>query len=1023
MTPMRLLFLLWFGGLGAALGIAEPVVFVDPLVTGASPETAALVQREFSRALDQWSDDSTAPTIARASSVLSAVPAVTTNVSFGEGSLTAVQVFSAPGASSRTRVFTVPWPTNDLPLLFRRVDQALLRTPSEGGLAPGPQLVDSLSLSSILGTDLPVDPSVLFPAGLALRSDGHLFVAAYATVLEFDDSWRVVNLPAKPLTDEGVGTLASGVFVSPGGTLFVRAQAGGEVDSFAPGSSRYRRWTVKTSSTDTLGVFPDGSLFVASTSKKVVVYREKDPDTLDLSGLVPYASAVAAGPENTLWVVDAASGAIKIVLPNGQLQDVLFPDLAPGTGVRKLLVEPNGSFLVLSTGDLRAFDRGGRLRWVYDGTKDAAGVNFALLTDFAADPGSPFLFAVDAGTRRILRFADPGRLTASEKTLAALTQQLRRHPNQTDLEKAIAQAYADEGAFDQAVASLDGYLGDNPEDAEAQDLGIHWRVTLGKHRVEEEVAEVRKRLQRWGPETARDAYVRGMKTLEGLQAVVPDDPEVRAQKTALKTLFAQAEAQDRATGAVPQVVSVELGGLFPSLMQVYLSKSPGTMTVKNTLAEPLQGLRVDFFLPPYMDSPAQGTEVPPLAPGGSAVLSVPVALNPKALELEEDSLLEAQMTVRYSTSQGPQAFSVTRPVTLYRRTAITWDVTAKLAAFITPNEQTVDVLAHRLVKDSPDDGPLSPGFLRAVTLVSGLGAIPLRYVPNPHTPISQVLGNHRVVDTVRFPRTTLLYESGDCSDTTALTASILEAAGIPTAIVTTPGHVFLAFDPGEAEDQKWLFQGPGYETLEAGGELWIPIETTVLAQGFMEAWRTASGLVKTYRETKDFEFIPLQGVRALYPPLALPPATLSIRTPDRGQTLALVDRALATLNTDVYRALLSNLERGRTGLAGRALSRQNNRIGILMGRFGPFNDANAVFESIVQTDPTFVPAYINGANLALEHGNRARATELASRAQAVAPDSAAVAYLIRQIGVSGRPEKDTAQGRATGEMRLNWPVE
>ena len=82
----------------------------------------------------------------------------------------------------------------------------------------------------------------------------------------------------------------------------------------------------------------------------------------------------------------------------------------------------------------------------------------------------------------------------------------------------------------------------------------------------------------------------------------------------------------------------------------------------------------------------------------------------------------------------------------------------------------------------------------AAALAEALGALPLAYVPDPASPIAEALGRGEAVDTVRFPRSTLAYPGGDCDDTTALLESALEAAGIGTAIVATPGHVLLAFD-------------------------------------------------------------------------------------------------------------------------------------------------------------------------------------------------------------------------------------
>jgi hypothetical protein len=72
---------------------------------------------------------------------------------------------------------------------------------------------------------------------------------------------------------------------------------------------------------------------------------------------------------------------------------------------------------------------------------------------------------------------------------------------------------------------------------------------------------------------------------------------------------------------------------------------------------------------------------------------------------------------------------------------------------------------------------------------------------------------------------TLLRKAGDCDDTTVLLASALESAGIRTAVLTTPGHIFLAFDTGESVPAAAVLAAPPLELLSIEGSSWIPLET------------------------------------------------------------------------------------------------------------------------------------------------------------------------------------------------------
>ena len=203
---------------------------------------------------------------------------------------------------------------------------------------------------------------------------------------------------------------------------------------------------------------------------------------------------------------------------------------------------------------------------------------------------------------------------------------------------------------------------------------------------------------------------------------------------------------------------------------------------------------------------------------------------------------------------------------MHRRSALIWDDNAKLASFITPNEDVVAGFALRVLAGLEDAGgagggrgasggrgaipagiaSVSPRMLRAMRLADAMGRYGINYVEDPRSPFSEVHGAQQAVDTVRFPRQTLYYRSGDCDDTSALLASLYEAAGLDTAIVTTPGHVMIAVDTQEPVSNAWMFETSGTMAIPHDGTLWIPVETTVVNRGFAVAWQEGTHLVRRH---------------------------------------------------------------------------------------------------------------------------------------------------------------------------------
>ncbi len=183
---------------------------------------------------------------------------------------------------------------------------------------------------------------------------------------------------------------------------------------------------------------------------------------------------------------------------------------------------------------------------------------------------------------------------------------------------------------------------------------------------------------------------------------------------------------------------------------------------------------------------------------------------------QEDMAVQAQVTVTWSTGAEEQTTSRVSSATLYRNTALTWDDTRKISSYITPNEATVSGFAARALSGASSSAPrprLSRSLLQAIRICDALGAYGITYVQNLDAPFSRALGKAEIIDAVHFPRITLQNRTGDCSDTTALLCSLLESVGIRTAAITTPGHIFCAFDTDEPSESAQYLKSDSLEVI------------------------------------------------------------------------------------------------------------------------------------------------------------------------------------------------------------------
>lgn len=223
-------------------------------------------------------------------------------------------------------------------------------------------------------------------------------------------------------------------------------------------------------------------------------------------------------------------------------------------------------------------------------------------------------------------------------------------------------------------------------------------------------------------------------------------------------------------------------------------------------------------------------------------------LSDACLELTEDRPVEVRVEVRDVRNEARRRAVKSANTLLYGRNEIRLDDVAKLAVFVTPTNLTVRRFAETAIQEAeraPWEFSAPPNVKRALSLFAALQD--LAYGHDPNLPRES-----GTLDAVHYPAELLTrlralqFEErpvGDCDDSTVLVCALFESVGIPTALVQTPGHVFMAFDPGgisleEAQRRTW-----DEYILPIDGNAWIPLETTALGKGFAAAWR--EGLEQT----------------------------------------------------------------------------------------------------------------------------------------------------------------------------------
>ncbi len=396
-------------------------------------------------------------------------------------------------------------------------------------------------------------------------------------------------------------------------------------------------------------------------------------------------------------------------------------------------------------------------------------------------------------------------------------------------------------------------------------------------------------------------------------------------------------------------------------MQSYYVKNPiGRVEIINTEKNSLTELQVSFFQAGYMDSPTPAATVPEMAAGERITVELPASFNEQVFTTEGITPLTGEIIASYK-SRG-RAAEQKQPVTydLHDKTAVTWDDDRKVAAFITPADSALRNYASyiRQVCKEQTLAAYSEPLQLAIQVFDALGEAGILYQADPTLPFTKVQGNPMVVDSISLPRDTLKRTTGDCDDLTVLFCSLLETAGMETAFITVPGHIYAAFNTKLAGAEYGKLHPDRSMSINLDGQLWVPVEITLIGRtGFPEAWR------KGVEEWKEHEaqpekrgFYPTRTAQEIYRPVGLKETDLGLQYGRKEKILEGFRRDLDKLIEGVVEEVASSARK-----SGR--KEDYNKLGILYGQFGRYPQAEAAFQSALRADPQYLNAQINLANL------------------------------------------------------------
>ncbi len=280
--------------------------------------------------------------------------------------------------------------------------------------------------------------------------------------------------------------------------------------------------------------------------------------------------------------------------------------------------------------------------------------------------------------------------------------------------------------------------------------------------------------------------------------------------------------------------------IFPHLIEQFERREIGYIEIENISRKNINA-KVDFELSSYIDIEAKPEEFS-IKPGEMKRIAILISPGTNKFENAEPSKIDVKLKI-IATKQIPDDV---KKFKISLRGKNDWNGNVEdLKFFVKFDSPEITSFARKVMWEKKDTiekvEPMLKKFYQAKFLFDELSK-QIIYVSDPSLSI----------DRVQYPEETLKLHTGDCDDLAVLYASLLGSIGIDVAFVdvkamrkSDESHVYILFDSGievkfanllTENEKKYvvLKNKHGVETV------WIPIETTLVRDGFEKAWETGA---------------------------------------------------------------------------------------------------------------------------------------------------------------------------------------
>ncbi len=392
--------------------------------------------------------------------------------------------------------------------------------------------------------------------------------------------------------------------------------------------------------------------------------------------------------------------------------------------------------------------------------------------------------------------------------------------------------------------------------------------------------------------------------------------------------------------------------VYPLYLGIYKENPIAYVSVHNQEGAEITDVKISFRAGKYTSETIECASYSKIGKYKSVQVPLLASFNSEILKFSENGKISGELVIDYKFLGEKKQSIQNLVVDVYHRNAFSWEDSAALASFISPNIPEIYEFSKYvagIARNGYRSG-LNRNLEMAIAMVESLRLAGVEYSQDTATPYTSYHLSEEV-DSVQFPLQTMNFLGGDYDDIGLLLASCLESVGVPTGYLVCDDDFIVLVDLNVKPSSAGNHFGDVSKLIVDDYTAYFGMSMKHLQNGFSKSLSEAEKIIQLANEGEIYcEYVNTSEAWGAYKEAVFTGSSGLFKNPGQTQIEAAYKKSLdGYVNTEINQVIANARKTG-----------DPNKVGLALVRIGRYAEAKAEFQksSSIQAMNNLANVYI-----------------------------------------------------------------